>query len=101
MEKQKHELARKVFLRHWQPLKFYLDGYSNDICRKIEKHFAHDFKNSPQAIWCYAGAVKMIQAFQQMQSHKMNSRSWELLRGQFQFWRNQLTRDLFKWEKAG
>jgi len=99
MEKQKHEKSRKIFLRHWQPMKFYLDSYTNDICRKIEVYFAQDFKNSPQAIWCYVGAVKMLQSWQSMAGVKIHSRQWELLRGQFQFWRNQLTRDLYKWSK--
>lgn len=92
--------ARKNFLRYWQRLKHHLDGDTNEICRRVEYWFQAETKHFPQGVWCYVGAVKMFDGWLEMQRHPRHSRPWDLAKGNFQFWRNQLTRDLHQWAKT-
>lgn len=93
-------ILRRRFLKIWNYLKINLDADTNHVCFNIEKWFRHDNEHLPQAAWCYMAGCKMLEATIEMQRFGRFSRSWDLAKGKFQFWRNQLIRDLHQWEKT-
>ena len=91
---------RKKFLKIWNYLKIQIDSQTNHICLKIEHWFKNEQQYIAQAAWCYMAGIKMFESLIEMQKFGRFSRSFDLAKGQFQFWRNQLIRDLHQWEQT-